>query len=159
MDAATVSAFAAAGAALAAAAVAIIQLIVGLRQSRAALLSATAAMKTAESVGRHRVAVFRQTWINTIIETLSEYTAIVMATPATAERQPEERKKIGTLGTKLGLLLNPDEADALVLLQLTDEIGREDVVDSERVEKVRALVALAHKILKTEWVRIKAELQ
>jgi hypothetical protein len=158
MDAPTVSAFAAAGAAIIAATVAGIQFFIGRKQAEAALVSAKAAEKTAKSAGRHRITEFRQAWSNTIIEVLSEYIATVMMLPEDQMKQPGNMKKIGILGTKLGLLLNPDEADSKILLELTGSIFS-NTNELERHEKADALMKIAQKILKAEWVRIERELK
>jgi hypothetical protein len=156
-DAPTISAFAAAAAALAAGTVAAIQLYIGVRQSRAALVAARAAMMTAESEGRHTVASFRQKWIEAVRDTLSEHHSIVMSLPEGHAVSPEDQRKLAALRTKLQLLLNPDEPDSLELLRLIEEIVHCRTVD--RILKDGALSRLAQKILKTEWVRIKDELQ
>src|SRR4051812_29147043 len=99
-------------AALVAAAVA---LFVGWRSSQAAnksaeaaLLSARAAQLNAERAGVHRVAAFRQEWINTVIETLSDYHSIEMTKNDPAPAQ-EDQRKMAALRTKLEILLNPSE--------------------------------------------------
>ena len=155
-DAATVSAFAAAAAAVAAATVAGIQFYIGYRQSKAELIAARAAMMSAESAGRHTVAAFRQKWIETVRDTLSEHHSILMSTDKSAVSQEDERK-LAALRTKLELMLNPDESDSQDLLRLIVEMRH--CAPSDRPRKDAELSRLAHKILKTEWIRIKDELK
>jgi hypothetical protein len=157
LDAATISAFAAAAAAMAAATVAGIQLYIGHRQTEAELIAAQAAMMNAESIGRHTVAAFRQKWIECVRDALCEYQSILMSLNED-ERVSADDRKLAALKTKLELLLNPEEPDAQHLLAKINDLR---VVDSpkERLKTDEALSALAHKILKTEWVRIKDELR
>lgn len=157
MDAPTISAFAAAGAALAAASVAVIQFYVGHRQSKAAMRSADAALMNAQNAGRHTVAEFRQKWIDKVIDALCEHHAILMATTDARLAAQDDRKR-AALRTKLEILLNPDEATTVALLKLMDDIPQ-SASAGERDAKAREMVQVARKLLKTEWVRIKAELQ
>jgi len=158
MDASTVSAFAAAFAALAAAAVGGITLYVGIRQTKADLLSAKAAMKEAQSAGRHRIAAFRQTWINTVMDTICDHHAILMTVPINAALPLADDRKLAALRTKLELLLNPDEPDNVALIKITDAIRQSQIV-AIRETNAAKMVKLAHEILKKEWVRLKAELK
>src|SRR6266700_577734 len=107
MDPQTLSAYAAAAAALAAATVAAIQLFVGYRQSKAALLTAEAAMLNAKNAGRHRIASFRQTWIDVVRDALCEYHSILMNIEAGEEPAADDERKLSSLKTRLDLLLNP----------------------------------------------------
>ena len=158
MDLSAISAFAAAAAALVAATVAGLQFYVGRKQAEAALLSAKAAMTSAQNTGRHTVAEFRQHWIDNVRDTLCEYHAILMAMDDGTPVSSEDNRQLSALGTKLELLLNPEEPDSLALLRLTEEI-QESATLAEREAKDPEMVKLAHKVLKTEWVRIKTELQ
>ena len=79
MDVATISALAATAAAIGAFSVAGVQLYVGHRQSEAALKAADAALMNAQSAGRHTVAEFRQSWMDKVIDALSDYHAILMS--------------------------------------------------------------------------------
>lgn len=158
MDAAAISALAAAAAAFAAASVAAIQLYVGHRQSRAALLSANAAMKNADSAGRHTIAAFRQKWIDTVIDTLSEYHAILIMVGNERPGSTPEGAKLLALRTKLEILLNPDEVDTVALIGATDKMRRGETLE-ERLSASPEVVRVARKLLKAEWVRLKSELQ
>lgn len=155
MDAQTVSAFAAAAAAGAAAVVAGVQFYVGHRQSKAALQSAQAAMKNAANAGRHKVAEFRQTWIDNVIDALSEHHAILSTT---GNAPGSDRKALAALRTRLEILLNPNEETTVDLLQLIDQLGQAET-DAERKKISDEMISVARSLLKTEWVRIKEELQ
>ena len=158
MDAPTLSAYAAACAATFAGIVAAIQGYVGHRQSKAALVSAKAAMMNAHNAGRHTIAASRQNWIDTVIETLSEYHALLMAMGDGRSLADDDDKKLAALQTKLEILLNPDETDTIALLSATDGILHGKTPE-ERRERSREMVKIARRLLKTEWVRIKTALQ
>ncbi|TIS63133.1 hypothetical protein [Mesorhizobium sp.] len=158
MDTQTISAFAAAGAALAAAAVAGIQFFIGWRSTKAALVSAEAAMLNATNAGSHKIATSRQKWIDTVIDTLSDYHAILMSMGEDDSLHPEDKKRLSALRTKLEILLNPDEADTIDLLAATDAVIQA-LTPEERRAKSPEIVKVARRLLKKEWVRIKTELQ
>lgn len=148
-------------AALVAAAVA---LIVGWRSSQAAnksaeaaLISARAAQLNAERAGVHRVAAFRQEWINTVIETLSAYHSIEMTKNLAAPAAPEDQRKMAALSTKLEILLNPSESDTADLLGEMNKL-RAATDAKERAAHDAEIVRIARVLLKKEWARIKAEL-
>ena len=157
MDVTTISALAAAGAAVGAFSVAGVQLYVGHRQSEAALKAADAALMNAQSAGRHTVAVFRQSWIDKVIDALSDYHAILMSI-GDRHSSPDHHRKLTALWTRLELLLNPDEADAVSLLKLADA-ARQSETAAERDSNARNMVQLARNLVKTEWVRIQIQLQ
>jgi hypothetical protein len=158
MDAPTISAFAAAVAAVAASTVAAVQFFVGRKQAEAALVSAKAALKNAQSAGRHNLAEFRQTWINTVINTLCEHHAITMTRPVGQTLMPADDRTLSAARTKLGILLNPDETETMALLKTIDEIV-DSPTTQDREAKSTEMLALARRLLKKEWVRIKIELQ
>jgi hypothetical protein len=158
MDAPTISAFAAGGAAIVAATVAGIQFYVGRKQAEASLVSANAALMNAKNVGRHRIAQFRQEWIDKVIDALCEHHAILMTTDVAHPLSTEDRKKLSALRTKLEILLNPDETDPIALLKIIDEIAQTADL-TQREAKDAEMVLIARRHLKSEWVRIKKELE
>jgi hypothetical protein len=157
MDASTLSAFAAAAAAVFAGLASWVQFYVGREQSKAALVAANAAMLAAKSAGHHAIAASRQAWINTVIETLSEYHALLMMAADGGALSPDDRKKMATARTKLEILLNPEEETTVDLLRAADEILQVGT-RTEREAKSPKLVKRARKLLKAEWVRIKDDL-
>jgi hypothetical protein len=158
MDVATISALAAAAAAVGAFSVAGVQLYVGHRQSEAALKAANAALINAQSAGRHTVAEFRQSWTDKVIDALSDYHAILMSIDDGHSLALDDRRNLTALWTRLELLLNPDEADAVSLLRLADA-ARLSKTAAERDANARDMVQLARNLLKTEWLTIQIELQ
>lgn len=157
MDASTISAFAATGAALVAGTAAGMQFYVGRKQAEAALTSARAALMNAQNAGRHTIAEFRQKWIDNVIDTLCEHHAVVMTIPAGQVAPPAEARTLSASRTKLEILLNPEEADTVALLAKMDAVVASESADA-RDEKSADMLAVARRLLKREWVRIKSEL-
>jgi hypothetical protein len=115
-------------------------------------------MMNAESVCRHTVAAFRQKWIDAVRDTLSEYHSILMLAPDVVVISAEDWRRLTGLKTKLNLLLNPKEEGSRRLLLLLSEM-RDCQNWAERADLSTKLSTIAQEILKTEWVRIKDELE
>jgi hypothetical protein len=133
-----------------------VQLYVGHRQSEAALKAADAALMNAQSAGRHTVAEFRQSWMDKVIDALSDYHAILMSVDDDHSLSPDDHMKLTALWTRLELLLKPDEAAAASLLRLADA-ARLSKTAAERDNNARDMVQLARSLLKTEWVTIQTD--
>jgi len=112
MDVATISALAATAAAIGAFSVAGVQLYVGHRQSEAALKAADAALMNAQSAGRHTVAEFRQSWMDKVIDALSDYHAILMSVDDDHSLSPDDHMKLTALWTRCKVF--PAKASVLV---------------------------------------------
>jgi hypothetical protein len=65
----------------------------------------------------------------------------------------EHTLALGASRTRLEILLNPDEADTRLLLEAID-----GMYDKANREKTEAVINVARRLLKREWVRIKNEL-
>jgi hypothetical protein len=157
MDPATISALAAWAAAIVTATSAGIQLSVGRKQADAAALSAKAALKHSESAGRHKVAEFRQAWINKVIDTLCEHHSILSTLPPGETPSSKDARELASTKTKLAILLNPDEEDTITLLNAIERVdGSKTDPEFERGEI--EMLAVSRRLLKREWVRIKKEL-
>lgn len=157
MEAGTLSALAAWAAAAVAGTGALFQFFIGRKQASAALVSANAALRNSENVGRHKVAEFRQAWINNVIDTLSEHHSIISTIPAGQSASPEDERKLASSRTKLAILLNPDEADTVALLNAMEKVDASKT-DAEFATSESEMLAVARRLLKTEWVRLKKEL-
>lgn len=157
MEAATISALAAWAAAAVAATGATFQFFIGRKQASAALISANAALKNSQNAGRHKVAEFRQAWINRVIDTLCEHHAIVSTIPVGQAPSTEDERKLAGLRTKLGILLNPDEPDTVVLLKEIDKIDNSKT-DQEFADGEAQMLVVSRRLLKREWARLKDEL-
>src|SRR5689334_12109142 len=105
MESGTLSALAAWAVAAAGAA---FQFFIGRKQANAALISANAVLKNSQNAGRHKVAEFRQAWINKVIDTLCEHHSIVSTIPVAQTPSTEDERKLAGLRTKLAILLSPD---------------------------------------------------
>lgn len=157
MDSQTLSALAAWAAAGVALTGAGFQFFIGRKQASAAYMSAEAALKNAKNAGQHKVAEFRQRWIDNVIETLCEHQAILQIVAPSERPNPEDEKALSAAKTKLQILLNPDEADTISLLAALDEIDQSKT-DEEFLSRSEKMIAIARRLLKREWVRIKGEL-
>jgi hypothetical protein len=107
------------------------QFFVGRKQANAALTSANASLMNTQNAGRHKVAESRQAWINKVIDTLSEHHSIASTIPAGQSPNPADDRKLASLRTRLAILLNPEEADTIVLL---NAIGK---IDESRTDQRR----------------------
>jgi hypothetical protein len=112
----------------------------------------------AQSSGRHTVAEFRQSWIDKVIDALSDYHAILISIDDGHSLSPDDRMKLTALWTRLELLLNPDEAEAASLLRLANA-ARLSKTAAERDANACDMVQLARNLVKTEWMKIQTELQ
>jgi hypothetical protein len=157
MDSGTLSALAAWAAAAVAAGGAAFQFFIGRKQANAALISANAAFKNSQNAGRHKVAEFRQAWINKVIDTLCEHHSIVSTTPMGQAPSTEDERKLASLRTKLGILLNPDEPDTVALLKEIDQIDNSKT-NQEFADGEAQMLVISRRLLKREWARLKDEL-
>lgn len=141
----------------------LVQLIVGRRQTAAAQSSADASMHSAKAAmamvshtGLQTIALFREKWIISLRDTLSDYHAILMS-----EEYPyslEVRRKISELGTRIDLLLDPSDTLSNELIAVSDRILDLENID-DRMNLDRDLVEAARKVLKAEWHRLREELR
>ncbi|MFL6760100.1 hypothetical protein [Sphingomonas sp.] len=134
-----------------------VALYVGFRNSEAAIKAARAALMNAENAGRHRIAAFRQDWINNVIETVSTHHSIEMTKNFASPDAMEDQRKLAFLRTKLEILLNPNETDTVELLNEMDQL-RNSTGPKERTAHDAEIVRVARQLLKREWARIKTEL-
>ena len=157
MDVTTISALAAAGAAVGAFSVAGVQLYVGHRQSEAAL---KAAKRCPDERAKCRAAYGGS--VSAELDRQSHRRAQRLPrNPDVGDRHslsPDDHRKLTALWTRLELLLNPNEADAVSLLKLADA-ARQSETAAERDSNARNMVQLARNLVKTEWIRIQIELQ
>ena len=141
----------------------IVQIMVGFKQARiakssaeAAKLSAEAALRNSRNTGVQLIAASRQKWIDNLRDTLSEFHSITL----TENEYPypkEVDRKLSMLGTKVELLLNPNEDSSKQILGLINRIYDSKSI-SERESLDLEFVAAAQAILKTEWDRVKRDL-
>jgi hypothetical protein len=110
-----------------------------------------------QASGSRAVAEFRQKWIDTLRDTLAEFHSILMTIDA--HPYPEEPDRhLSALGTKIELLLNPEEQPSKNLLAVINRLY--DCPDKDRrIAMDGEFVLAAQTILKNEWKRVKGSLE
>lgn len=138
----------------------------------AVLLGPLVAIRTANI--QARIAVLsnnRQVWINTLRDTLAEFssTARVLGLANEYSDALEKIQRLSFLEEKARLLLNPNEDDHKSLFKLIEEAkiiafhkfgnksNAEETVQlrSDLIEKLERMSAISQKVLKREWIRVK----
>ncbi|WP_315765656.1 MULTISPECIES: hypothetical protein [unclassified Bradyrhizobium] len=111
---------------------------------------------TLRKTGVRAVATFRQEWIDTLRKTLAEYHSIMMTTQPPLSR--DDDRTASDLGTRIELMLNPSEEASQELEAIMNKIDECTTLDG-RIAMDQEFVAAARRVLKQEWVRVKAELK
>ena len=111
----------------------------------------------AQNAGHHTVAEFRQKWIDRVIDTLCEHHSIIMAQAPDSTPTSDDLRALSASRTKLEILLNPEEPDTGALLSKMDAILAQRSAEM-RDKQAAAMLVVARRLLKREWVRIKDEL-
>lgn len=132
-----------------------VHLIIGWRQTNAAKTSADAAISTAKNTGTREIARMRLQWLHDLRETISDYHAHLMMD---RERNPEDRRKLSQLGTKLDLMINMNEPIQKKLWDIADAIYHENDLERRRAQD-KPLMEAGRAVVKQEWERIKQELR
>jgi len=106
------------------------------------------------------IAKFREQWIQRLRDTLAEFQSYAMLPEAT----PHLERKFYELGTKIELLLNPDDpigkADYEKLRSIMYKMLETSEGDvQQKYRNNPEFVAVSQRILKREWDRIKKELR
>ena len=120
---------------------------------------------------RQMLGPMRQTWINSLRDTIAEYTAkIGMGVPqpsallasdddlrhkAQSERM-EHLQTVLQLKAKIALLINPKEVDHQEIVRLTEVTFKAYEEGRDTTSQLAALIAHAQQVLKREWNVIKA---
>jgi hypothetical protein len=131
------------------------QATIGSRQAEASRISAEAAMLTAKRGGNHDIASMRIRWVEELRGVLSDYHSRLM----TREKfEGEDKSLMSNLGTKIDLMLNPNEADQKALWDIADEIYETADLEKRR-GRDKEMMAAARVVLKNEWEKIKRELR
>lgn len=106
--------------------------------------------------GTLRISEFRQNWINELRDSISDF----QSHGVLPDNDPTKDREFYRLGTKIELLMNPNDPDYGKLQDLM--YGFLIAADGDTVSKYRnnaALVEVSQRILKREWERLKADLQ
>lgn len=141
----------------------IVTLYVARRQNSTALAVAR------QQIHAELVSASRQSWIGALRDAVAEFLAALpmlgvsfRTSTETQHEQHERLARVALLRAKINLLVNPGEADHQQLVKLVDEVfsvvlSMDDSKTSIIGDKQRQVVALAQKILKEEWERVKRE--
>jgi len=119
---------------------------------------------------RQIIAPMRQVWINSFREKLAEFTAnafhywnMRQVMVGTLELKEEEALRLVRIEHEIELLINPNENEHEQLLASLSRIRflleRGDDPSGEFNDELRRAMSLGQKIFKTEWDRIKAEIE
>jgi hypothetical protein len=135
--------------------------------AKAAARNAEAAAKNAENTGIHAVARLRQEWINTLRVELAElHSALMNWQPLPARATPAQKSvhTAAVLSTnarlaKVKLLLNPAEVASRNLLRVLARLNSPNLTSKQRLRACRWLITWSQIVLKTEWDRVRDELQ
>ena len=120
-----------------------------------------------------KISEFRQAWINNLRESLADYHSIgITPEPQPGqENNPVFNKELYKIGTRIELLMNPDDEDFKELQNIlyqylenaAEELGE---VSTEQQGKIQSrfgpnakFVEVSQRILKREWERLKQDLK
>ncbi|MGV6839495.1 MAG: hypothetical protein ACWA40_04805 [Planktomarina sp.] len=118
-----------------------------------AFLANRAAAK-AQAAGQ--IAQFRQQWINELRDDLAEFHSIGV----TPEHTPDTDMEFYRIGTRIELMMNPDDEDYKELQEIM--YGYLKTARSSTLEKYAnnpRLVDISQRILKREWERLKNDVR
>lgn len=156
-----------------------VTLLVGAVTAASAIVGATLGAVVSYRIARQQLRATvrssnRQEWINTVRDTTAEITGLVFAVSAMADLKgggqsqitlaAEHVNRLGFLQRKLDLLLNPNEADHVELMEsvnkyvlgsLYEATGKNPSHQIDVGEESARVTRLAQVILKREWERVK----
>ena len=103
-----------------------------------------------------KISEFRQTWINTLRDNLAEFQSYGIL----PNSEPHKKRDFYKLGTKIELLMNPEDSNYPKLEKYLYEFLEASESAVEQKYAINAgYVKLCQDILKVEWDRLKAELK
>lgn len=104
----------------------------------------------------HKVAEFRQNWINELRECLSTFQSI----GTTPEIDPRSNPDFYKMGTKIELLMNPLDEDYASLKDVMYKyLDSSDATLGEKYANNPEFVDVSQRILKREWDRLKNDVR
>jgi hypothetical protein len=106
--------------------------------------------------GTLKVAEFRQQWINDLRNTMAEYQSYGILPGF----DPSKERKFYELGTKIELLMNPNDRDFANLQGILYQFL--ESAEGDKIDKYQnnaEFVAICQGILKREWERLKQDLK
>lgn len=103
-----------------------------------------------------KISEFRQNWINELRDTMSDF----QSHGVLPGNDPTKDREFYRLGTKIELLMNPEDPDYQDLSRMMYRF----LIDSEGEDSAKygnnaEFVEICQKILKREWERLKADLE
>lgn len=103
-----------------------------------------------------KISEFRQNWINELRDTMSDF----QSHGVLPGNDPTKDREFYRLGTKIELLMNPEDPDYQDLSRMMYRF----LIDSESEDSAKygnnaEFVEICQKILKREWERLKADLE
>jgi len=103
-----------------------------------------------------KISEFRQAWINELRETLSDFQSIAME----PNSNPADERSFYKLGTKIKLLMNPEDSDYSTLEDLMYKMLAVEKGDLHAKYSLNPeFIDVSQKILKREWERLKGDLR
>jgi len=120
------------------------------------VLSLLANRSAAKAVHASQVAQFRQEWINRLRDDLAQFHAIGV----TPEHEPHLDMEFYRIGTRIELMINPDDEDYQIMQDLlygyltTSEAGI-----AEKYSNNPEFIEVSQRILKREWERLKQDIR
>jgi hypothetical protein len=106
--------------------------------------------------GTLKISEFRQNWINELRDSISDFQSHGML----PGNDPTKDREFYRLGTKIELLMNPDDQDYQQLQVLMyDVLIAADGNTRSKYGNNAELIKVSQSILKREWERLKADLE
>ena len=103
-----------------------------------------------------KISEFRQAWINSLRDCMAEFQSLGI----TPGHKPASDREFYRLGTKIELLMNPDDPDYNKLqnsLYAFLESSEGDIV--EKYGNNPEFISICQRVLKREWARLKDDLR
>ena len=102
-----------------------------------------------------KIAEFRQAWINSLRDEMAEFQSYGIL----PNSDPTKERAFYKLGTKIELLMNPDDPDYKNLqAQMYEFFSVADGETHHKYSKNSEFIKLCQKILKREWDRLKSDI-
>lgn len=142
------------------------------KSAEAAVLNATAASRNSVNTGIHQVARLRQEWINDLRNELAALhsllgnwqppvaTAAIDAAAAAALQEAHDIRvrDANTRLARVEMLLNPRELESRRLIAVLRFLAGQNMTLKLRQRRARWIVRWGQVVLKTEWDRVRSEL-
>ena len=136
------------------------------KSAEAAVLNATAMTRNSVNLGVHQVATLRQEWINALRDELAALHSLLAnwqlpetnADPALYDAHDSRVRDANTRLARVEMLLNPRELESRRLVSVLRFLAERPMALRLRHRRARWIVRWGRVVLKTEWDRVRAEL-